>query len=71
MTIVTTPRLGREEDEVAGLRDCGRILWPEKSPATLPPTKGEMKLEEREARRDEEEEEEEEGRVEVQLVGLE
>ena len=40
-TIVTTPRLGREVDEE---RESGRSLLPEKSPKTLPPTKGERKL---------------------------
>lgn len=38
MTMVTTPRLGLLFDDVAGLRDGGRILWPDKSPETLPPT---------------------------------
>lgn len=51
--MVTTPRLGLEPRDDTGLREEGRSLWPEKSEVTLPPAKGERKLEEREARRGE------------------
>lgn len=47
MTIVTTPRLGREFRR-DGLREIGRSFWPEKSPETVPETKGAVKMEERE-----------------------
>lgn len=50
--MVTTPRLPREPDgeEVKyGLREAGRIFWPEKSPDTLPPIKGEIKLVDKDA----------------------
>lgn len=32
-----------------GLRQAGRIFWPEKSPETLPPIKGEIKLVDKDA----------------------
>ena len=47
--MVTTPRLGLELGNDAGLREEGRSLWPEKSEEPLPPTKGATKLVEREA----------------------
>lgn len=51
--MVTTPRLGLDREREAGLRDSGRSLRPEKSPATLPVAgKGERKLVEREALRE-------------------
>ncbi|KAK8603553.1 hypothetical protein V6N13_096031 [Hibiscus sabdariffa] len=51
--MVTTPRLGLEREREAGLRESGRSLNPEKSPATLPTArKEERKLVEREARRE-------------------
>ncbi len=51
--MVTTPRLGLEPRYDAGLREEGRSLRPERSEETLPPAKGERKLEEREALRGE------------------
>lgn len=48
---MTTPRIGREVDEEI---ERGRSLCPEKSPLTLPPTNGDRKLVERDAREDEE-----------------
>ena len=54
-TIVTTPLLGLELRNKAGLRDEGRSFWPEKSAERLLPAKEESKLDEREARGEEEE----------------
>lgn len=42
--MVTTPRLGVEEEGALGLREWGRILSPVKSPETLPPVNGDRKL---------------------------
>lgn len=47
--MVTTPRLGLEPRNDAGLRLEGRSLWPENSEEMLVPAKGERKLVEREA----------------------
>lgn len=57
--MATTPRFPRDPEDHAGLRHAGRILWPEKSAQTLPPTKGARRPVERDALTEEEEEEEE------------
>lgn len=44
ITMLTTPRLGLEEEGPFGLREWGRILSPAKSPETLPPVNGDRKL---------------------------